>query len=100
MKEMNSKVSGYSVKVSNNQFKEADDKKEFYALKSKSDLSMQELKKIYWAEKELVIVIPMLIRNATTRELVETLKLHLNYTQERINRLEKIFPLISEIIAN
>ena len=100
MKEMNSKISNYPVKVGINKFEDTDDEKEFFSLKSKRDLSMQELKKIYWAEKELVIVIPMLIRNATTRELVETLKLHLNYTQERIKRLEKIFPLISEIIAN
>ena len=100
MKVMNSKVSNYLVKISNNQIREANDKKEFYAVKKIRDLSMQELKKIYWAEKELVIVIPMLIRNATTFELVETLTLHLNYTQDRIKRLEEIFPLISEIKAH
>ena len=94
---MNSKVSNYLVKISNNQIREANDKKEFYAVKKVRDLSMQELKKIYWAEKELAIVIPMLIRNATTFELVETLTVHLNYTKERIKRLEEIFPLISEI---
>jgi ferritin-like metal-binding protein YciE len=97
MKEMNSKVSNYLVKISNNQIREANDKKEFYAVKKLRDLSMQELKKIYWAEKELAIVIPMLIRNATTFELVETLTVHLNYTKERIKRLEEIFPMISEI---
>ena len=100
MKEMNSKVSNYPVNVSINKFEDADDEKEFFSLKSKRDLSMQELKKIYWAEKELVIVIPMLIKSTVNRELVENLKLHLNYTQERIKRLEKIFPLISEIKAN
>ena len=94
---MNSKVSNYLVKISNNQIREANDKKEFYAVKKVRDLSMQELKKIYWAEKELAIVIPMLIRNATTFELVETLTVHLNYTKERIKRLEEIFPMISEI---
>ena len=94
---MNSKVSNYLVKISNNQIREANDKKEFYAVKKLRDLSMQELKKIYWAEKELAIVIPMLIRNATTFELVETLTVHLNYTKERIKRLEEIFPMISEI---
>ena len=100
MKEMNSKISNYPVKVCINKFEDNDDEKEFFSLKSKRDLSMQELKKIYWAEKELVIVIPMLIKSTINRELVENLKLHLNYTQERIKRLEKIFPLISEIIAN
>ncbi len=53
---------------------------------------MQELNNIYWYEKELLIAIPMLITNATTSELKESLTLLITSTSEHLKLLEKKFP--------
>lgn len=53
-----------------------------------------ELKDIYWAEKELVKAIPVMIKNATSSELTAALTHHLRETEEHVNRLEEIFEAI------
>lgn len=53
-----------------------------------------ELKDIYWAEKELVKAIPKMIDKATSSELIDALHFHLNETEEHVERLEEIFESI------
>ena len=50
-----------------------------------------ELKDIYWAEKVLTKTLPKMVKNASSPELVTSLKNQLNETQEHVSRLEKIF---------
>ena len=55
------------------------------------DLFVDELKDIYWAEKELTKAIPKMIKNATADELVEALTGHLEETKTHVTRLEEVF---------
>jgi ferritin-like metal-binding protein YciE len=55
------------------------------------DLFEVGLKDIYYAEKTLSKTLPNMMRNASTPELVNTLKNHLTETNEHVSRLEKIF---------
>jgi ferritin-like metal-binding protein YciE len=55
-----------------------------------------ELKDIYWAEKALTKAIPKMIKNATSRELVDALTHHLEETKNQITRLEQVFESIGE----
>ncbi len=58
------------------------------------DLFEAELKDIYWAEKALTKAIPKMIKNATSEELIEALKGHLEVTIEQVSRLEEVFASI------
>ena len=49
------------------------------------------LKDIYWAEKILSKTLPKMVKNASTPELVNTLKSHLAETEEQVSRLEQVF---------
>jgi len=93
---MRNSVTNYLTKVSNNQIKSIVDRKKQIVTENLCETAMQELKKIYWYEKELLIAIPMLIRNATTFELVESLTLLIVYTREHVKLLEKQFPQIDK----
>lgn len=53
-----------------------------------------ELKDIYWAEKALTKAIPKMIKKATSEELIEALKDHLNVTNDQVSRLEEVFNVI------
>ena len=55
-----------------------------------------ELKDIYWAEKAIKKAIPKMIKNATSKELVDALKSHLAETENQIGRLEKVFESIDK----
>jgi ferritin-like metal-binding protein YciE len=55
-----------------------------------------ELKDIYWAEKELVKAIPKMIKNATSDELIEALENHLEETKEQVSRVEQVFEIIGK----
>ena len=72
-------------------------------VKAKSDaaqglraLFVDELKDIYWAEKALTKALPKMIKNATTDELVDALKAHLDETKNHVTRLEHVFEAIGE----
>ncbi len=91
---MRNRVTNYLTKVSNNQIKAIVDRQKFIENEQLCEAAMEELKAVYWHEKELLIVIPMLISNATTFELVETLTVHIKYIREHIKDLEKRFPNI------
>jgi len=49
------------------------------------------LKDIYSAEKALIKTLPNMVENASSIELANTLKSHLNETKEHVSRLEEIF---------
>jgi len=52
------------------------------------------LRDIYWAEKVLTKTLPKMAKSASTPELANALKNHLNETEEQVSRLEKIFKTI------
>ncbi len=53
-----------------------------------------QLKDIFWTEKALTRAIPRMIKNATSKDLIETLTLHLEDTHEHVERLIKVFESI------
>lgn len=55
-----------------------------------------ELKDIYWAEKALVKAIPRMIKNATSRKLLDALKSHLAETEKQVTRVEDVFASIDK----
>ena len=59
-------------------------------------LFVNELKDIYWAENALTKAIPVMVKNATSVELVAALTGHLEETKEQVTRLEKVFSIIHE----
>jgi hypothetical protein len=96
-RKMKNRATNYLTKSLNYQIKGMVDTKSYNENVLLCEKSMEELKKIYWHEKELLIVIPMLISNATTFELVETLTVHIIYLRKHIKELEKKFPFINQI---
>ena len=60
------------------------------------NIFVDELKEIYFAEKALLISIPIMIKKATTKDLVDSLTTHYEFTKEHIKRLEGIFSSIGE----
>jgi len=49
------------------------------------------LKDLYWAEKTLSKSLPKMVENATSPELVRTLKNQLSETEQHVSRLEQVF---------
>jgi len=60
------------------------------------DLLINELKDIYWAEKALTKALPKMIKNATSEELSEALKGHLEVTKNHVTRAEEVFEALGE----
>ena len=60
------------------------------------ELFIDELKDIYWAEKELTKAIPKMIKNASSEELIEALTSHLEETKTHVSRIEEVFSSIGE----
>ncbi len=60
------------------------------------ELMVDSLKDIYWAEKTLLKAIPKMIKNATSSNLIEGLKGHLEETKGQVTRLEKVFELMGK----
>lgn len=50
-----------------------------------------QLQDIYWAEKELTRFMPEVVREVTSRELIEVLEDHMELTKKQVVRLEKVF---------
>lgn len=59
------------------------------------ETAINELKKIYWYEKQLLIAIPMLLQDASNIELIESLTALSKHTKTHIRSLEIDFPGIS-----
>jgi ferritin-like metal-binding protein YciE len=55
-----------------------------------------ELKAIFWAEKALTRAIPLMIKNATSIELIDVLISHLEETNNHVERLAQVFLLIDK----
>jgi ferritin-like metal-binding protein YciE len=55
------------------------------------DLFLHGLQDIYYAEQQITKALPKMIGNATNRDLVTGLKLHLEETNKQIERLDKVF---------
>lgn len=49
------------------------------------------LKDLYWAEKTLSKSLPKMVENASSPELIRTLKNQLTETEEHVSRLEQVF---------
>lgn len=96
-KVMKNTTTGYQTKESHHQPKEMAELKKIGHYITLLDISMKELKKIYWYEKELIIFIPILLSNASTFELVDSLTVLLNYTKEHVVLLEANFPTINKL---
>jgi ferritin-like metal-binding protein YciE len=59
-------------------------------------LFLNELKDIYWAEKQLAKVMPKWPAKAYSDELKESIEQHMHETNEQITRLEKVFENLNE----
>lgn len=60
------------------------------------ELFEEQLKDILWAEKALVKALPKMISLASSEDLIEVLKDHLNETKVQINSLKKVFKMIDK----
>lgn len=56
----------------------------------------EELKDIFWIEKELTKAIPKLISNATSEELIEVLTTNLEETYQQVERIAKVYATIDK----
>jgi len=65
-------------------------------LKSLSDLYLDLLKDIYWAEKKITKVLPKMAKAATSSKLKSAFQQHLKETEGQIQRLEEIFELMGK----
>ncbi|GAA0880826.1 ferritin-like domain-containing protein [Algoriphagus jejuensis] len=61
-----------------------------------SQLFLDELKDIYWAEKHLVKALPAMAKGATSKKLVKAIENHLEETKEHVSRLEEVFSLLGK----
>ncbi len=64
-----------------------------------TELFVDSLKDIYWAEKHLAKALPKLSKAATSEELKAAFDLHTTETQTHVERLEQVFELIGEKAA-
>src|SRR5436305_525794 len=53
-----------------------------------------ELKDIYWAEKNIVKTLPKMQKAATSEELQQAFEEHTQQTQTHVERLEQVFEMI------
>lgn len=61
-----------------------------------TELFEDGLKDIYWAEKALTKALPLMIKNATSPELIDAITNHLTETEEHVTRLEQVFESIGK----
>jgi ferritin-like metal-binding protein YciE len=57
---------------------------------------MDQLKDIYYAEKQLMQALPEMAKACTTEELEDAFKDHLTQTERHVKRLEKVFDLVGQ----
>src|SRR4051812_39712165 len=61
-----------------------------------TDLFVDELKDIYWAEKHLVKALPKMQRAANSEELKQAIEEHIEITNEHVSRLEQAFEMLGK----
>lgn len=59
-----------------------------------SDLLLEQLQDLYSAEKQLIQALPKMAKAATTPELKDAFKEHLEVTRKQKDRLEKVFGIL------
>lgn len=59
-------------------------------------LFVDELKDIYWAEKNLVKALGKMQKAATSEELIDAISNHQEQTKEHVARLEQVFEIIGQ----
>ena len=59
--------------------------------KTLKDLFVDEIKDLYNAEKQLIKAIPLMAKNATSKDLKEAFEKHLKETENQVFRLEQVF---------
>ena len=57
---------------------------------------VDQLKDIYWAEKKLVKTLPKMEEAATTPQLKDAFRNHLNETEGHVSRIEQVFGMVGE----
>jgi ferritin-like metal-binding protein YciE len=60
-------------------------------MESLKDLFIDQLKDIYSAETQVTKALPKMAKAASSTELQDAFKMHLNQTQDQIKRLDEIF---------
>jgi ferritin-like metal-binding protein YciE len=65
-------------------------------IKTMDDLFLHVLQDIYYAEKQILKVLPDMVEKATNRDLTAAFKAHLTETEKHVQRLEQAFELIGE----
>jgi ferritin-like metal-binding protein YciE len=61
-----------------------------------SDLFLHTLKDIYFAENQIVKVLPKMVKASDSKELARAFESHLEETKEQISRLEQVFKLLGK----
>ena len=64
------------------------------AVKSVQDLFVNELRDIYYAEKQILKTLPKMARKATHQELKSAFEQHAEQTREQIERIEQVFEML------
>lgn len=59
-----------------------------------TELFLDELRDIYWAEKHLTKALPKMRKAATSPELAAAFEKHLTETEEQIQRVEQVFEML------
>ena len=60
------------------------------------EMLVDELKDLYHAEKQLTKALPKMVKAAENDDLREAFEMHLEETEEQINRLEEVFAALGE----
>jgi ferritin-like metal-binding protein YciE len=65
-------------------------------IKTMDDLLIHGLQDIYYAEQQILKSLPKMIEKATNRDLIASLKGHLEETNKQVERLEKAFEKLGQ----
>ncbi len=60
-------------------------------MRTLDDLLVEQVKDLYYVEKQMLKNLPKLIKRATSQELKKVLENHLTETESHIERLERVF---------
>jgi ferritin-like metal-binding protein YciE len=60
-------------------------------MKSLQDLFVEQLRDLYYAEKQIIKALPKMAKKATSGELKKAFETHLHETEDQVERLERVF---------
>jgi ferritin-like metal-binding protein YciE len=64
------------------------------SIKTMEDLFVETLKDIYYAEKQVLKALPVMVKKAGTGELKKAFEIHRKETEGQIERLEQVFKML------